>query len=246
VAVGRQRSAAAAVCIGAVSLVALVAAGGCGGSAFTSAPADASADDGSTGNDGSGNGDATMPPPDAAPPMCILPPNGVGNEADFCAFEARLFSRCGECEQCHQLDANDCVSLGNTLSPSFKAALKACESQLGCGTISSYAGSSCVRAQLQAAGVTPSQEAVKTAYCTACPTNTAECNGFFDLSKDGGPDGFGAFALVVSDAIDQQIVTTCSGTSPKCDGTSYGICMALLFCGNGAAPHGHCPMGLCD
>src|SRR5580698_9730866 len=62
------------------------------------------------------------------------------------------------------------------------------------------------------------QAAVKTAYCTTCPTDVQECNGFFDLSKDGGPAGLGGFALVVSEAIDQQIQSQCSSaTSPKCD-----------------------------
>jgi hypothetical protein len=184
---------------------------------------------------------------EAAPPpaMCVLPPNGAVNEAAFCAFEADVLSHCGECEACEQLDVNDCVSLGDTLSSNFKSALKMCESSLGCGTVSSYASSPCVRAQLDAVAQTTTQTAVKTAYCTACPSNPNECAGFFDLSKDGGPQGLGAFALVVSDALDQQIVTQCSSpAAPKCDALSYGLCMAAVFCG--AAPHGHCAKGLCD
>jgi hypothetical protein len=236
--------------LAAASIALLLFSHGCGGSAFSSSGADG--DSGAGGGDASAADGATPPPPeggagDATPPpaMCLLPPNGVGNEQAFCAFEADVLSHCGECEQCRQLDVNDCVSLGDALSPGFKSALKSCESTLGCGTLDTYAGAPCVRAALDTVAPTPSQAAVKTAYCTTCPGNPNECAGFFDLSKDGGPAGLGAFALVVSDALDQQIVAQCSSAAaPKCTAFDYGLCMALVFCG--AAPHGHCPKGLCD
>jgi hypothetical protein len=205
----------------------------CGGSAFTSAPEDGGSNDAATGDSGE------------AAAQCVQPPNGVGNEGDFCHTYASILSGCGMCEACEQLDVNDCVTLGDTLSAGFKSAIDTCRSQLSCDVVTSYAGSPCVRAQLGTQAPTVQQNAVKTAYCTACPQNPNECQGFFDLTKDGGPSGLGALALIFTDTIDQKIITTCSTPgSAHCAALDYAVCGGLVFCGN--APHGHCPKGLCD
>jgi hypothetical protein len=240
---------------GSAILAALIAAPGCGGSAFTAADGGTARDAASdvvaqdaasdvAGHDAEPTEAASM---ETGPPMCILPPNGVDGEGPFCALLAAKNSACGECEACRQLDANDCVTLGDTLSEGFKSALQACVPRLGCGDLSSLTNNPCVRDQLAAMQPTSAQLAAQMAYCQACgPANQAACNGFFDLTPDAGANtGFGIWALVLNDALDQQIVSTCSSTTtPHCDALGYGVCGALVFCGK--APHSHCPHGLCN
>jgi hypothetical protein len=233
----------------AVLVATLIAAPGCGGSAFTAADAGAAAHD-------SGPADSASPEasPETGTPACILPPNGVDGEGPFCALLAARNSACGECEACRQLDANDCVTLGDTLSDGFKSALQACAPRLSCGDVQTFTINPCVREQLAAMQPTSAQQAVQMAYCQACPTHVTECQNFFNVAAVAAPDagspdagsttGFGIWALVLSDSLDQQIVSTCSGTTPYCEAVGYGVCGALLFCGK--APHSHCPHGLCN
>jgi hypothetical protein len=222
----------------------IAVAPGCGGSAFTAG--DAGAPDVVVHDTG-----PTEASTETGPPGCILPPNGVDGEGPFCALLAARNSGCGECEACRQLDANDCVTLGDTLSAGFKSALQACAPRLGCGDLQTLTNNPCVRAQLAAMQPTSQQLAVQMAYCQACPTHMTECQNFFNVANVPAPDagttnGFGMWALVLSDSLDQQIASTCSGTTapaPYCDVTGYGVCGALIFCGK--APHSHCPHGLC-
>jgi hypothetical protein len=218
-----------------VGVLVLVLGGGqgCGGAKFT-------ATDGGVGDASGGTDGATA---DAAP-QCILPPNGVGNERDFCNVYASQLSACRNCESCYQLDANACVAIGDTLSAGSKSALVACQSTLGCDNLTSYANNACVRTHLQATPLTATQTQVKQAYCNKCPTNIVECQNFFLLNGDAGDkSGLGIWALLLNDALGQQIINTCSGNNPKCDAFGYGICGALVLCG--AAPHSNCPKGLC-
>jgi hypothetical protein len=235
VSVGRISRAAAVA-----TFAALIAAGGCGGSTFTAAAPDA-ATDGTT-------GDSSQPeagPGEGGAPACILPPNGVDGEGEVCSILASTASACGQCEACRQLDENDCVTLADTLSDAFKNALRTCASKLGCGDLASLTTNPCIRAQLGATMPTSGQQDVRTAYCKACPTNQTECQGFFDFRPDAGANtGFGIWAMVLNDSLNQQMVSVCSGTSPHCDALGYGVCGGLLFCGK--APHSHCPHGLCD
>jgi hypothetical protein len=218
-----------AIATAAFGLVALVVSHACGGSSFV---------EGDAGADASLDAAA-----DAA--MCIVPPNGVGNERDFCNLEAQVFSTCGECEACRQLDENACVGLGDALSIGFKSALTACQSTLGCDDITTYGQNPCIRGKLTAAPPDPAQVAAKNAYCTACPNNHFECANYFNLAPDAGAgSGFGIWALTMSDSLTLQIAQTCSGSNPPhCDAAGYLICGALLFCGT--APHTNCTKGLC-
>jgi hypothetical protein len=220
----------------ATGAIVVCAAYGCGGDKFTAAP-DGGDEAGATDGGADASVDATM--------MCILPPNGVGNEGPFCNFYAAQLSSCGHCEQCSQLDENQCVALGGTLSAAAKAAAVSCQSTLGCDDITTWANNSCVLQKLQNSPLTQGQQAAKMAFCTACPTKTAECNQFFDLTSDAGTAGLGSWVMLLSEPLVQQMITTCSGTSPKCDKFTYSVCAGLLFCGNGGAPHSNCTKGLC-
>jgi hypothetical protein len=221
-----------------VALGAFAFSDGCGGDQFTPS-------DGGSTSDGSVSDAAIDSPPDA-PPMCILPPNGVGNEGPFCQLLAQLDSRCGHCEACTQQDENDCVTLGDALSDAFKNALSACKTTLPCDTVTNTVGDGCVRAQLGATPPDATQQTVKNAYCTACPTNTEECNRFFDFTPDAGAKaGFGIWAYVLNDANAQLMISTCSQSNPpRCDALGYGLCGALILCGK--VPHSHCQGGLCN
>jgi hypothetical protein len=233
-------SRAAAVATFAALTLPLTLTSGCGGAAFTEGDADVAPD--ATAGDSSQA--ESGPEAETSAPGCILPPNGVGNEGEVCSILASTASGCGECEMCRQLDVNDCVALGDTLSDAFKNALQECSSRLGCGDLSSLVNNNpCIRAHLAAAAPNVVQQAVRTAYCKACPSNVAECQGFFDLSIDGGTTGYGLWAMVLDDSLDEQIISTCSSsTPPHCDAVGYNVCGALLFCGK--APHSHCPHGL--
>lgn len=206
----------------------LVAA--CGGSEFKAANVDASAGE-DAGADGA--------------PACLVAPAGSGGERDFCNFLAAQFSACGECEACRQLDVNNCVQLGDVLSPAFKSALVACKDSLGCGDLTTYENNGCVRAQLMQAQMSSAAQQAKNAYCNNCPNNHFECQHFFDLTMDGGTAGFGVGVLTFGDRIDQQIVEQCLNNNPRCDAIGFGLCEAVIFCGNGGAPHSSCSMGLC-
>jgi hypothetical protein len=228
-------------------LVALIDANGCGGSAFTAGPPDATSVATSDSGADATTGDSSQPESgahDTGVPACILPPNGVDGEGEVCSILATTASACGECEACRQLDENDCVSLADTLSDAFKNALRTCASKLGCGDLSSLTNNPCIRAQLGAAMPTSAQQDVRAAYCKTCPTNQAECQGFFDFAPDAASAGYGIWAMVLSDSLDAQLVSVCSSTSPHCDALGYGVCGALVFCGK--APHSHCPHGLCN
>jgi hypothetical protein len=232
-----------AVAASAALVVAVVGADGCGGSAFTASDAGASPPDA-----GRDTGAVESGSPESGTPACILPPNGVAGEGAFCSFLSAKWSACGNCEPCRQLDANDCVSLGDTLSAGFKNALQTCAPRLACTdltTLAALANDPCVRAQLGAQRPTAAQQAAQMAYCLACPTNTAECQSFFDLTPDAGATaGFGIWALVLNEAFDQQIASSCSGTTTHyCDALGYAVCAGALFCAK--APHSHCAQGLC-
>jgi hypothetical protein len=161
-----------------------------------------------------------------------------------CSILATTASECGECEMCRQLDENDCVSLGDTLSDAFKSALQEYSARLGCGDLAQLTNNPCIRAHLGATPRNVVQQGVQAAYCKACPSNTAECQSFFDMTGDAGTSGYGIWAMVLNDSLDQQIISTCSLASPHCDALGYGVCGALVFCGK--APHSHCPHGLCN
>jgi hypothetical protein len=224
-------------------VVALIVSAGCGGSAFTASDAGAAPEDARTDTAAPESGS-----PESGPSACILPPNGVDGEGAFCSFLSAKWSACGNCEACHQLDENDCVSLGDSLSDGFKNALETCAPKLACADLAGLSGLAndpCVRAQLAAMRPNSAQQAVQMAYCQACPANMAECQTFFDLTPDAGTTaGYGIWALAVDEALDQQIVATCSGSTPHCDALGYGVCAGLLFCGK--APHSHCMHGLCN
>jgi hypothetical protein len=220
---------------------------GCGGSAFTAGPPDATSAATSDSAPEVARGDSTQPEsgtPDAGAPACILPPNGVDGEGDVCSILAAAASACGQCEACRQLDENDCVALADTLSDAFKNALRACASKLGCGDLSSLTSNPCIREQLGAAVPTSAQEDVRAAYCKACPTDQAQCQGFFDFTPDAATTGYGVWAMVLNDSLGQQIVSLCSSNTPHCDALGYSVCGAVVLCGK--APHSHCPHGLCN
>jgi hypothetical protein len=228
-----------------ILVAALITGPACGGSAFSAADAGA-VQDAASDTAVRDSGPLETGTPDTAPPACILPPNGVGTEGAFCSLLATKSSTCGECEACRQLDENDCVALGDTLSVAFKDALAACAPRLGCGDLSMLTNNQCVREQLGAVPQNAAQQAVKSAYCAACPANMAECVSFFDFTPDAGASaGLGIWAMTLNEALDQQIAATCSGaTAPHCDAFTYSVCGGLVFCGK--APHSHCMHGLCN
>lgn len=219
--------------------------GACSSSDFTTAPAEDAADGavaldtGGPSDVGDTSGDATK--------LCVVPPAAVGAEGDFCAFEAALFSRCGQCEACRQTNLNACVTLGDALSPTFKAALIACKDVIECGDYTTYGNDPCVRAKLAASAPTAAQQAAKDDYCAKCTANAAECAHFFDVGGgDAGPDagigGIGLFVLISNDKLAGDMKSGCSG-GLNCNGYVYELCTGGKVC-NATAPDA-CKSGVC-
>lgn len=229
-----MRKRAASALLGWGLLVTATTPQGCGSSFSTS---DAGAVDGG-GADGPTEGQA-------AEAGCVVPPNGVGSEGDFCNWFAAYLGGCGHCEQCAQLDANECVKLGDTLSVPFKQALMACSSQLSCTDLTSLPNDPCIRQHLAQAQPAMAAQSVETAYCNACKiANPAGCSSFFDFSPDAGSNaGIGIWAMVFSDTLDGQLASQC-GDITHCGAGAYALCADIALCG--VAPHGNCPHGLCD
>lgn len=214
---------------------------GCSSSEFQTAPADDAAID-----TGSTTSDATD-----AKPLCIIPPAATGTENAFCNFESKVYSRCGQCEDCRQTNENGCVQFGGALSAAFKQALVDCQDVLACGEYQSYITDKCVAPKLAAAAPTDAQKAARDAYCAACPANVEECNGFFDVTTftggDAGPDagnnkGAGAMVLISSDEIAKQIATECKG-GLNCNAGIYQLCGLGKFCNR--TPPDACNKGFC-
>ena len=222
----------------------VVACFGCSSSEFQTAPAD---DAGAT--------DTGIAPTDSTTtdgrPLCIVPPAATGSESAFCNFESKVYSRCGQCEDCRQTNENGCVQFGGALSASFKQALVECQDVLACGEYASYVSDKCMQPKIAAAVPTAEQKAAKDAYCAACPTNTAECAGFFDLSSftgmDAGADagtnkGIGWAVMISSDDIAKQIATDCKG-GLNCNPYVYQYCASQKFCNR--TPPDACNKGFC-
>ncbi len=219
---------AAAALVGGGLLVLVSTPQGCGGSFSTS---DAGASDAASDGQGVEAG-------------CIVPPNGVGGEGDFCNWYAAYLSHCGNCMQCSQLDENDCVTLGDAMSDSFRMALVGCGPGVACMDVSMLTADPCVHAKLAATTPNSAQQSVKTAFCNSCmATNAAACNHFFDFAPDAGDnDGFGLFTMVMNDQLDAKIAAQCSS---QCSGLGYSGCALGVLCGTGGAPQTHCAHGLC-
>jgi hypothetical protein len=213
----------------------VVACFGCSSSEFQTAPA------------GDGGNTDTSTVADTTRPLCVTPPTATGKEATFCEFEARLFSRCGQCEDCRQTNLNGCVQWAGALSESFKTTLMACADVLACGDYTNYATDKCVAEKSATVTPTSAQKAAKDAYCAACPLNAYECDHFFDFAggdagADAGPRGIGAMVMYASDEIVKSITDGCKG-GLSCNAAGYQLCSVGKFC-NQTAPDA-CNKGFC-
>jgi hypothetical protein len=210
--------------LAAASVAVLVA---CGGQQFVAGAGDG----GSGGSSGASSGSEAGP--------CVTTPADAGDEATFCALETTLFTRCGECEACHQTDLNACAALGDSLSAAFKSALASCESQVLCGDYSTYGANPCVASALTSSTKSDAQIQAAAAYCEKCePTNIASCEtAYFDPPQpDGGSYGPGYLVLLANDATASAIQTTCAPAmtvSISCSAAAvaaYELCAANQFC----------------
>ncbi len=198
----------------------------CGGTAFTA---------------GSDAGSAAQGSDGAPAASCVIPPLATGGEAAFCALETKLFAQCNQCQACRQTDLNNCVALGDALSATFKSALDACSTSIGCGDYTTYAGDPCVRTRLANASPTTAQTLAKTKYCSQCATSTTDCLDYFKpAASDGGAPGIGYIVLLSSDDIATSIATSCSSS---CGPLAYQACAIGQFCAGQAKDA--CGTGYC-
>jgi hypothetical protein len=215
--------------------------GGTGTSSGNSSGASSGTSSGASSGSSSGSG---------APDCGVTVPPDAGTEADFCALEAELFTRCSECSACYQADLNECAALGDSLSAAFKSALGACASEVLCGDYSTYGTNPCVAGALTGSTKSDAQIQAAAAYCEKCePTNIASCETeyFEPPQPDGGSSGPGYLVLLGNDATASAIQTACTPSatvSLSCSAVTvagYEVCAATQFCK--AEPQQACSTG---
>lgn len=158
---------------------------------------------------------------------CTLPAS-VPSTDDFCAALASHNGRCGHCSDCTGQNMQSCAKRGAAMSAAHRAALIKCKDESPCDpAFTSLLG--CVQTELGKATPTPAQQQAKDAYCTACrATNQADCDSFFATNLPNNQNGAGYSILLGGDSTATKAVTTCAS---KCDPNAYGICVALILCG---------------
>jgi hypothetical protein len=180
----------------------------------------------------------------------VTVPPDAGAESDFCALEAELFTRCGECSACYQADLNECPALGDSLSAAFKSALGSCANEVLCGDYSTYGTNPCVASALTTSTKSSAQIAAATSFCQKCaPTNVTSCvSAYFEPPQpDGGSSGPGYLVLLGNDATASAIQTACTpsgAVSLSCTAATiagYELCAAGQFCK--AEPQQACSTG---
>jgi hypothetical protein len=211
----------------------------CGGQQFVAGTGDGGSSGSSSGSSsGASSGGSSGSSSGSDGGACVTEPGDVGDEATFCGLEATLFTKCGECDACHQSDLNECAALGDSLSTAFKSALASCESQLLanhlCNNYSTYGTNPCVAAALTNSTKSSAQISAATTYCSKCAVTSglsACVTDYFEPPQpDGGSAGVGYIVLLGNDTTAAAVQSACS-SGLTCPATAtYELCAVAQFC----------------
>lgn len=147
---------------------------------------------------------------------------------DFCSAVAAVDGRCGHCNDCRGKNLEKCTKRGESISAAHRAAYIVCKDRITCDeNMASLLG--CVQEEMAKAVPTLTQTQAKDAYCAACgTTNAADCASFFSVDPKAGKNGAGYSLLLAGDKTATRAISLCSS---KCNPLDYGVCVALISCG---------------
>jgi hypothetical protein len=151
-----------------------------------------------------------------APSACTSSNNSGSATSNYCSALASYAKQCKLNDACTQAHIQSCTTSAATFSDAYLTAVAQCASENACGDAGgSVAASSCIATKTASITPTAAQTKLGNDYCRACPASgqsSAQCSAtFFAPATGATPAGIGVLLLEFSDALVEQIDSTCIG-----------------------------------